>query len=142
MKGNKVLYIILWIILFVLIGSSVYVDFISKSVKGVSYILLGQILLGVFSAIATLFLCKNKKNYKVLFIAFLEILFVLGLVILNTVYGYKNLLDITNYNEYMEYVSMNINIYLFLAFNLIIGLLSLDLFIKNNNKNILDKEGE
>jgi len=87
MKGNKVLYIILWIILFVLIGSSVYVDFISKSVKGVSYILLGQILLGVFSAIATLFLCKNKKNYKVLFIAFLEILFVLGLVILNTVGG-------------------------------------------------------
>lgn len=134
MKNNKILYIILASILFVLLGSSIYVNFIAKSSIVVSYVLLVQIIIGVMSAIVTLFLCRDKKNYQVLLIAFLEILFTMGLVTLNTMYGYSNLIDITNYGEYMEYVSMNMNIYIFTIFGLIIGLFSLDQFIKYHNE--------
>lgn len=135
MKSNKVLYIVLSLILLVLIGSSVYVNFLCENTNVISYVLLGQIIVGIISSMVTLLLCNNKKNHKVLFISFLEILFTLGLVCLNTFYGYKNAVNIANYAEYMEYVSMNMNIYLFVIFAGVIGLLSLDLFIKNHRKN-------
>ena len=134
MKNNRILYIILASILFVLLVSSIYVNFIAKNSVAISYVLLVQIIIGIMSAIVTLFLCRDKKNYQVLLIAFLEILFTMGLVTLNTMYGYSNVLDITNYGEYMEYVSMNMNIYIFTIFGLIIGVFSLNQFIKYHNE--------
>ena len=130
MKNNKVLYIVLGVILFVLLGSSVYINFIAKDSTFLSYILLVQIMLGVASAIVTLFLCKNKKSHQVLFISFLEVLFSLSIVTLNTIHGYNKVLNVTIYSEYMEYVSMIMNIYIFIIFSVIIGLLSLSQFIK------------
>lgn len=130
MKNNKGLYIILSVILLSLIGSSVYVNFFAKSSKLVSYILLGQIIVGVIAGMFTLFLCRNKKNHEVLFIAFLEILFVIALVTLNTIYGYNNVLNVHNYAEYMEYISMYFNIYVFVVFGGVIGLFSLNQYAK------------
>ena len=133
MKNNKVLYIVLGVILFALAGSSVYVNFIADNAEIVSYVLLSQIMLGIVSAIVTMFLCVGKKTYKVLFISFLQVLFVLALVILNTVYGYKNIVNKIDYGEYMEYVSMNLSICLYIVFTAFIGLFSLRQYIKDIN---------
>lgn len=130
MKNNKILYIILGAILFVLVGTSVYVNFMVKSSEVVSYILLAQIMIGIASSVVTLFMCEHKKNHIVFTISFLQILFSIVIVILNTVYGYKELLDLNNYNEYMEYVSMNMNVYLFIMFGAFMGLFSLDQYVK------------
>ena len=138
MINKKVLFIVLGVIFAILIGTSVYVNFLAKSSNGLTYILIGQILLGIVAAIATLFVgvnsFSNKKNYKLLFIAFLEILFALGLVTLNYVYGYNKIVEFSNYNEYMEYISMEMNLWVFAVFALIIGLLTLNLFIKDKMK--------
>ena len=133
MKNNRVLFIVLSAILVILLGSSVYINFMAKNSEVVSYMLLAQIMIGIISAIVTLFLCVGKKNYKVLLIAFLQILFTIGLVTLNTVYGYNNLINSNNYSEYMEYVSMNMNVYLFVIFGLVMGIFTLDQFIKYRN---------
>lgn len=140
MKNNKILYIILSCILLILLGSSVFVNFIAKDSNLVSYVLLGEIMLGITSAIVTLFLCVGKKSCKVLLISFLQIVFTIGLVILNFVYGYKKLVNFEAYNEYMEYVSMNMNIYLFLIFGAVMGLFSLDQYIRYFNKREIVKQ--
>lgn len=144
MKSRKTLFILLAVILFLLLGSSVYINFIAKTSSGFTYILLGQMFLGIVSCLMTLFIGLNvflkKKNYELLFISFLEILFVLGLIVLNYVYGYKNVTNMDNYIEYMEYVSMEFNIYIYLIFMCIIGLLTLNLFIKEKLLLINKKE--
>ncbi len=138
--SKKVLFIVLGVILFLLVGSSIYVNFMAKSGVVVSYLLFAQIVLGLVAVITTLFASNkafiSKKSHEVLLIAFLESLFVLGLVILNTVVGYRDVTNIVNYGEYMEYVSMYMNIYLFLGFSLILGAFSLNFYIKSllNNK--------
>lgn len=134
MKNNKILYVILSTILLVLVGSSVYVNFMAKDANLVSYIMIGEIMLGIASSIVTLFMCVGKKSHKVLLISFLQVLFTIGLVTLNTVYGYKELVNLNSYNEYMEYVSMNMNVYLFIIFGVIMGLFTLDQYIKSFNK--------
>jgi len=133
MKNNKVLFIILGIVLFLLLGTSVYVNFIAKSSGVVSYVILSQIILGVVATISTLYLCKNKKNHQVMFIAFLEILFSLSLVIFNTVYGYNKVMDINDYSQYMEYTSMNMNIYMYIIFAFVIGVFCLNSYIRYIN---------
>ena len=106
------------------------IHFASKNDVVVSYIILGQIILGIVSSIVTMFLCNNKKNHEVIGIAFFEILFSLALVILNTVYGYKNIVDFNNYGMYMEYASMHANVYLFVVFAFLIGIFYLNSYIK------------
>ena len=131
MKNNKVLYIVLSSILLILVGSSIYINYIAKNSNVVSYILIAEIMLGIISGILTLFLCVGKKSYKVLLISFLQVLLTIGLVILNTVYGYRELVNLNSYSEYMEYVSMNMNIYLFVIFGFVMGLFTLDQYIKS-----------
>lgn len=134
MKNNKILGVILSIILLALVGSAVYVNFLAKDSSLVSYILLGEIMLGILSSVITLFLCVGKKSYKVLLISFFQILFTIGVVILNTVYGYAKLIDFNSFNQHMEYISMNMNVYLFIIFGVFMGLFTLDQYIKSFNE--------
>jgi len=147
MKKNKVvLFIMLGALLTLLIVSSIYMDFIAKSSKGFTYILIGQMLVGILASLVTLFIglkvFNNKKNYELLFIGFLEIMFVFGLVLLNYVYGYHNVVNSNNYIEYMEYVSMEFNLFIYLIFVFVIGLLTLNLFVANKINLINKKEKE
>ncbi len=137
--NRKIFYIVLGVILFLLVGSSVYTNFICNNPNIVNYILLVQILLGVVSAIFTLYVgssvLTNKKNYKIMLISLLEVLFTLILVTLNVVYGYKNVINVNVYNEYMEYVSMYTNIYIYGLFAFVLSLLTLNSFIDYKVKN-------
>lgn len=141
MKNRDKLFLVLGVVLFVLIGSSVYISLIAKFSKGMDYLIIGQMFMGIVAVIFTLFMglkvFDNKKGYEILFIAFLELLFVLGIVCLNYVYGYGRVVDSNNYIEYMRYVSLEFNIYIYLFFVFVIGLLNLNAFI--NEKFILDK---
>ena len=141
MKNRNKLFLVLGVVLFVLIGSSVYISLIAKSSKGLDYLIIGQMFMGIGAVIFTLFMglkvFDNKKGYEILFIAFLELLFVLGIVCLNYVYGYGRVVDSNNYIEHMRYVSLEFNIYIYLFFVFVIGLLNLNAFI--NEKFILDK---
>lgn len=137
--NRKIFYIVLGVILFLLVGSSVYTNFICNNPSVVNYILLAQILLGVVSSIFTLYVgsyvLTNKKNYKIMLISLLEVLFTLILVTLNVVYGYKNVINVNVYNEYMEYVSMYTNIYIYGLFAFVLSLLTLNSFIDYKVKN-------
>lgn len=134
MKTKKNLFIILGVIFFLLIGSAIYVNFFAKSIQGLTYILLSQIFLGIISTMVTLFLggrvMNNKKNYEILFLALLQCFFVLGIVTMCYVYGYNTVLDADNYTKYMEYISMNMNINLYMIFTFIFALLNFNLYIK------------
>ncbi len=137
--NRKAFYIVLGVILFLLVGSSIYTNFICNNPTIVNYILLAQILLGVITSIFTLYvgsnILTNKKSYKIMLISLLEVIFVLLLVTLNVVYGYKNVINANVYNEYMEYVSMYTNIYIYGLFAFILGLLTLNSFITYKVKN-------
>lgn len=143
MNNKKWLIVALSVIALLLLGSSIYIDFIAKSSKGLTYLLIGQIFIGIVASLLTLFLglyaFPKKKNYELLFMAFLELVFVLGLVTLNYVYGYGNAIDKSDYIDYMGYVSMEFNIYIYIIFVAIIGLLNLNSFLKeklNYNKGL------
>lgn len=137
--NKKTFYIVLGVILFLLVGSSVYTNFICKNSNIINYILLVQILLGVIVSIYTLYVgsnvLTNKKNYKIMLVSLLEVLFTLGLVTLNVVYGYRNAINANVYNEYMEYVSMYINIYIYGLFAFILGILTLNSYVDYKAKN-------
>lgn len=137
--NKKTFYIVLGIILFLLVGSSVYTNFMCKNPNVINYILLAQVLLGVIASIFTLYVrsnvLTNKKNYKIMLISLLEVLFTLGLVTLNIVYGYKNAINTNIYNEYMEYVSMYTNIYIYGLFAFILGILTLNSYVDYKVKN-------
>lgn len=134
MNYKKWLIIALGSVGLLLLGSSIYVDFIAKSSKGLTYLLIGQIFVGIAGSLLTLFLGLNafpkKKNHELLFIAFLELVFVLGLVTLNYVCGYGNVINRSDYIDYMAYVSMEFNIYIYVIFIAVIGLLDLNLYLK------------
>ncbi len=144
MKSKKILFLVLSIVLFVLIGSSVYISLIAKSSKGIDYLIIGQMFVGIGAAIITLFMglkaFDTKKAYQILFIAFLELLLVFAIVCLNYVYGYGRIVTSNNYIEHMKYISLEFNIYIYLIFIFIIGLLNLNAFI--NEKFILNKNIE
>ena len=54
----------------------------------------------------------------------------MSLVILNYVSGYGGIVDRNNYIGYMQYVSMEFNICLYGLFVVVIGILVLNLYIK------------
>lgn len=149
-KYKKYLFITLGVFLLILLGTSIFVN-VANSAAGFTYVLIGQIFIGIFSVIATLFLglyaFVKMKNYELMLFSFLESLFVLGILIFNYVYGYGGVVDSNNYIEYMEYVSMEFTIYLYVVFVIVIGLLTLNLFVKekisllpNNKKNKIEEE--
>lgn len=147
MKSKILLFIVLGAILVLLIGSSIYVDFIAESSNGVTYILIAQMFLGILGLLLTLFMglkiFENKKSHELLFIGFLETVFVLSVVIFNYVYGYGTVINQSDYIDYMGYISMEFNIYLYIVFAGIIGLLTLNLFVKyklsiSDNKVLVD----
>ena len=142
MKNKKLLFIILSVILFVLASSSVYINLIAKSSKGMDYLIIGDMFLGIVAAITTLFfglsVFENKKGYQILFIAFLELVLVLATVCLNYVYGYRNIVDSNNYIEHMRYVSLEFNIFIYCVFIFVVGLLNLNAFI--NEKVLIGKK--
>ena len=148
MKNKKILYVILSAILFVILVSSIYINFISKSGKGMDLLIIGNIFLGIGAAITTLFMglkvFDSKKGYQILFIAFLELLLVLAIVCLNYVYGYGKVVNLNNYVDYMRYVSLEFNIYIYCLFIFVIGLLNLNSYISDKkesfSKNIENKK--
>ena len=133
MRNKKILYIILACLFAVILASSIYVNFIAKSIKLFDYILIGQIFLGIGASMITLFLglniFNNKKTYELLFVGFLEILLVLSIVVFNYINGYGGVVDSNNYVDHMNYVSMEFNIYIYIIFVGIIGLLTLNSFV-------------
>lgn len=135
MSKKTLLFIILGSLLGLLLVSSIYMNFIATTSKGFTYVMLGQMFIAPVAVLITLFLGSsifiNKKNYELMFIGFLEALFVLGIVILNYVFGYRTSIVYSNYIEYMRYVSMEFNIFIYLLFTIIIGVLTLNLFIFN-----------
>ena len=70
-----------------------------------------------------------KKTYELLFVGFLEILLVLSIVVFNYINGYGGVVDSNNYVDHMNYVSMEFNIYIYIIFVGIIGLLTLNSFV-------------
>ena len=90
--------------------------------------------LGIGGALIILFMGLNafekKENYELMFIAFLDVLLVLAVVVLNYVYGYKRVIDYSDYSDYMGYISMEFNIIIYMIFVCVMGLLALNLFIK------------
>lgn len=137
--NKRIFYIVLGSVLFLLLGSSVYINFIAKNPNVINTFLLIQILLGLAVSIFTLYMGSsilvNRKNYEVMLISFLEVLFTLVLVILNIVYGYRNVVSAYEYSYYMEYVSMYMNVYLYGLFAFVMGLLTLNSFITYKVKN-------
>lgn len=133
MKNKKILYIVLGSLLALLIGSSIYTTFIAKTSAGFTYLLIGQMFIGIAGALTTLFLglkaFENKKNHELLFMTFLEILLVLGVVTLNWVFGYGKVINPVDYFDYMGYASMEFNIILYGIFTVVMGLLALNAFI-------------
>ena len=99
MNNKKWLIVVFSVAALLLLGSSVYIDFIAKTSSGLTYVLIGQMFVGIIASLFTLFLglaaFPKKKNYELLLIAFLELVFVLGLVILNYVYGYGNAINVS-----------------------------------------------
>ena len=144
MKNKKILYIVLGSLLALLVGSSIYIDFIAKSTAGLTYLIIGQMFVGIAGALTTLFLglkaFENKKNHELLFMAFLEILFVLGIITLNWLFGYGKVINAVDYFDYMGYASMEFNIILYGIFTVVMGLLALNAFI--NDKLSLMKSAE
>lgn len=141
MKKNKIILLVLSLILFVLVGVSVYVNFIAKDIKGMSYVVLGSLVFGVLGSIAVIMLgnkyLDNKKDYHVLTVGFLVLLFTLCINILNVVHGYGSLIDYNNYNEYMLYVSSITSVYMYAFFVGVVGLIDFNLYIKY----IVEKKG-
>ena len=144
MKNKKILYIVLGSLLALLVGSSIYIDFITKSSTGLTYLLILEMFIGIAGALTTLFLglkvFENKKNHELLFMAFLEVLFVLGVITLNWIFGYGKVIDAVDYFDYMGYASMEFNIILYGIFTIVMGLLALNAFI--NDKLSLMKQVE
>lgn len=134
MNNKKWLIVVLSIAALLLLVSSIYIDLIAKTSKGLTYVLIGQIFIGIIASLFTLFLgldaFPKKKNYQLLFIAFLELVFILGLVTLNYVYGFGNAINRSDYIDYMGYVSMEFNICIYIIFVAVIGLLNLNAFLK------------
>lgn len=133
MNKKSVMFVVLGVLFMLIVGSSIYIDFIAKTTKGFDYIIICQMILGISAVLTTLFmglsLFPKKKNYELLLIAFLESIFVLGVIVLNYVIGYRNLVDVSNYVDHMGYISMEFNIILYFILVMIIGLLDLNLFI-------------
>lgn len=140
MEKKKILYIVLGSLLVLLLGSTIYIDFIAKTSAGLTYLLIGQMFIGIAGTLTTLFLglkaFENKKNYELLLIAFLEVLFVLGVVTINYVFGYGNAVNSVDYFDYMGFVSMEFNILIYVIFTAILGLLTLNAFI-NDKLNLM-----
>ena len=134
MNNKKWLIVVFSVAALLLLGSSIYVDFIAKTSSGLTYVLIGQMFVGIVASLLTLFLgldaFPKKKSYQLLLIAFLELVFVLGLVTLNYVYGYGNAINRSDYIDYMGYVSMEFNICIYIVFVAVIGLLNLNAFLK------------
>lgn len=139
MKGKSLVYILLSFVGLLLIGSSIYVNFIAKSSEILSYIILVGLMVGIFGSISFILLGNkyliDKKDYHILFVGFLILVFTFALSILNVVYGYKGIVNVNDYKEYMLYVSAHTNLYIYGLFTLIIGVLTLNLFINNKLKN-------
>ena len=146
MKQKMWMYIVLGVLLACLFGTSIYIDFISKSDNGLSLLLILQMFLGIIGSLVTLFfglkVFSSKKSYELLLMAFLEVLFVLGIIIINYIYGYGRVVNYENYIEYMEYVSMEFNILLYMLFVGIIGLLTLTSFINEKFPLITKKNND
>ena len=135
MKKNKIILLVLSVIVLALLGISVYVNFIAKNSSGFSYIILAGLLIGILGSMCMIIFgnkhLDNKKDYHVLTIGFLVLVFTLGISILNIVYGYNNLLDFNNYKEYMVYVSTITNTYIYALFTFVVGFIDLNLYIKH-----------
>jgi len=143
MKNKIVFYGVLIGILVLLLSGSVYIDFIANTSKGMSFLLISQMFVGISGVIFTLFaglkFLNNKKSSELMFISFLEALFVLGLVIFNYTYGYNNAVNDNNYIEYMEYASMEFNVFIYIVFVVVLGLLNLNLYV-NEKLNMFNKK--
>lgn len=141
MKRKSLVYILLGVIGLLLIGCSIYINFIAKSSAGLSYIVLFGLMIGIFGSIGFILLgnkyLTDKKDYHIMFSAFLILVFTFALSILNVVYGYKGVVNVNDYKEYMVYVSAHTNLYIYGLFTSVIGVLTLNMFI--NQK--LRKEG-
>ena len=137
MKGKNILLIVIGVILLVLLGSSVYINFIANTGDNISYIVLADLIIGILGSISVILLgnkyLTNKKDHQVMFVGFLLLVFTLAISILNVVHGYNSVLEAGNYQKYMVYVSTITNIYIYLFFTLIIGIINLNLFIKNKS---------
>lgn len=138
MKGKFLVYILLSFVGLLLIGSSVYVNFIAKSSEALSYIVLAGLMIGIFGSIGFILLgnkcLTEKKDYHIMFVGFLILVFTFALSILNVVYGYKGILNVNDYKEYMLYVSTHTNLYIYGLFTSIIGVLTLNMFINHKTE--------
>ena len=139
MKSRKWLYGILCGVVLLLLGSSIYINFVTKNSNYLTYLLIGQMFVGIIGFLSILFLgldgLEHKKSYELLFIGLLELLFVLGLVILNYVCGYASVVNKYDYTDYMGFVSMEFNIYLYIILLVVIGMLNINLYITEKFKN-------
>lgn len=137
MNKKTLLFVILGSLLGLLLVSSIYMNFIAITSKGFTYIMLGQMFIAPVAVLVTLFLGSNvfinKKSHELMFMGFLQTLFILGLVLLNYVFGYRNAINYSDYIEYMRYVSMEFNVFIYLMFAIIIGVFTLNLFIVNKS---------
>ena len=70
----------------------------------------------------------------------LELLFVLGVVTINYVWGYASVVNKYDYTDYMEFVSMEFNIYLYVILLVVIGLLNMNLYLNEKFQNIKNIE--
>jgi hypothetical protein len=150
MKNKKQVYIVLGIILGVLLCSSIYVNLIAKTTTGLMAVIIAQMIIGIGAAIFTLFtglkLFEDKKNYELMLIALLELAFTGFLVTLNTTLGYASVVNYNDYIDFMSYVSLQYDIIIYFIFTIIIGVLTLNLFIKerfsvkNIKEEIVQKE--
>lgn len=134
MKGKSLLYIILGAIVVLLVSIGIYINFISKDDVVSSYLVLLSLIIGIIGAVSFLVLgmkyLSNKKDYQIMFVSFLILLFTLGLGILNVIYGYHRVVNLNDYVGYMNYVSTYNNLYIYTFFTSIIGVINLNLFIK------------
>ena len=147
-KMKIALYTIISILGFILLSASIYMNLIAKSSTGLTILLIAQIFIGIAGCLITLFMglkvYNEKKNFELLCISFLEVLLVLGVVIFNYVNGYGSIVNRNDYIEYMEYVSMEYNIYVYIIFIVVIGILTLNLYLKEKlpllKKTIINEE--
>lgn len=131
---NKVIIIFLSVLAFLLVGSSLYINLIARKDTGMSYIILIDLLIGIGASIYFIVLgnkyLENKKDYQIMFISLLILVFTLAISIFNVSVGYSNVLNINNYKSYMAYSSANMSLWIYVLYIVIIGIINLNMFIK------------
>lgn len=140
MKEKKGIVIPVAISIIINVISCILICFAFKNPSVSSYFILINMILSIIVSMYVFLkgnkYLQDKKDYEIMFVAFLLLMFTFLSMTLASVAGYKSVAYSTGYVSYMEYTSTLFNLLIYLIFILIIGIFNLNLYIKSKIINL------